>query len=401
MNNICLISENNLNYITLNFKNNTFNIDTNIYIFDIIEHDKILIYQCNEKFKKISDNIIYYTEDSFLYFMNKDLMSKYKKIFLINNEWNDQALIDIENLYIKRIKNNDQYGNIEFIDDKLIINWNYWGKEIYIKIDNYSYIQENYKNHILEYNKNIPIHIFIHITMIEMWENIFIEFINTIKKSGLYDVLTKIHLGILGNISNIKSPFFNEYILNDPKINIIYIDQRNYLYEIHTINSIKSFCENHNDEEIYILYIHTKGVRKAGNENVTTSWRNMMSYFLIENYYECIKGLKYFDTIGNNIVNMYCNNNDINFVNNYHTLHYSGNFWWSKKSYILKLNYLKLIMNSKSINTRFQAENWILSGFPNCNIGIIFQDDTNTHPYHRYVFDYYKKLKIIIKNYKN
>lgn len=397
MNNIFLITENNLNYITLNFKNNTFHIENDLYIFDIFEHDKILIYKCNEIFEKISDDIIYYTEDSFLYFIEKDAMSIYKKFYLINNEWNDQALIDIKNLYIRRIKNNDQYGNLEFIDNKMIINWNYWGKEIYLKIDDYTYIQENYKNNILEYNKSIPIHIFIHITMIEMWESIFIEFINTIKISGLYDVLTMIHLGILGNISNYTSSFFKKYIVNDPKINIIYIDQRNYLYEIHTINTIKSFCENNDDEEIYILYLHTKGVRKAGNEDVTKSWRNMMTYFLIDNYIECIKGLHYYDTIGNNVVNMHCNN--INFVNNNHTLHYSGNFWWSKKSYILKLNYLNLIMDIKSVNTRYQAENWILSGYPECKIGILFQDDTNTHPYHRYVFDYYKKLKILIKNY--
>ena len=397
MNNIFLITENNLNYITLNFKNNTFHIENDLYIFDIFEHDKILIYKCNEIFEKISDDIIYYTEDSFLYFIEKDAMSIYKKFYLINNEWNDQALIDIKNLYIRRIKNNDQYGNLEFIDNKMIINWNYWGKEIYLKIDDYTYIQENYKNNILEYNKSIPIHIFIHITMIEMWESIFIEFINTIKISGLYDVLTMIHLGILGNISNYTSSFFKKYIVNDPKINIIYIDQRNYLYEIHTINTIKSFCENNDDEEIYILYLHTKGVREAGNEDVTKSWRNMMTYFLIDNYIECIKGLHYYDTIGNNVVNMHCNN--INFVNNNHTLHYSGNFWWSKKSYILKLNYLNLIMDIKSVNARYQAENWILSGYPECKIGILFQDDTNTHPYHRYVFDYYKKLKILIKNY--
>jgi hypothetical protein len=399
MNNIFLITENNLNYITLNFKNNTFNIENDLYKFDIIEHDKILIYKCNEIFEKISDDKIYYTEDSFLYFIDKDAMTIYKKFFLINNEWNDQALIDLKNLYIRRIKNNDQYGNIEFMDNKMIINWNYWGKEIYTKIDDYTYLQENYKNNILEYNKSIPIHIFIHITMIEMWESIFLEFINTIKKSGLYDVLTKIHLGILGNISNYKSSFFETYLLNDSKINIIYLDQRNYLYEIYTINTIKSFCENNDDEEIYILYLHTKGVRKAGNENVTTSWRNMMTYFLIDNYVECIQGLQYYDTIGNNVVNMHCNNTNINFVNHNHTLHYSGNFWWSKKSYILKLNYLKLIMDVKSVNSRYQAENWILSGYPECKIGILFQDDTNTHPYHRYVFDYYKKLKILIKNY--
>jgi hypothetical protein len=236
--------------------------------------------------------------------------------------------------------------------------------------------------------------------MIENWEFILNELIISIKKSGLYYITNTIHLGILGDIKNLQNDYFKNNILNDNKFNIIYIDSRTYLYEIHTINSIKSFLETEEKEEVYILYIHTKGVRRAGNENVTNSWREMMSYFLIDKYMECLENLSYYDTIGNNIVNLYCDTNSDNFVNNSHTLHYSGNFWWSKKTYINKLNYLKLNLTNNSSNTRYQAENWILSNYPDCKIGILFQDDTNTHPYHRYVFNYYKNMKVICKEYK-
>jgi len=275
-------------------------------------------------------------------------------------------------------------------NDKIIIDWNYWGKEYYIKIDNYTYVKNDCKYLINNFKSCIlhPIHIFIHICMIENWQIIFDEQINTIKKSGLYEKCAKIHLGIVENIniSNICN------IFNDNKFDILYIDSNINLYENHTINHIKKYCENiHN--EIYILYIHTKGVRKAGNDIVTKSWRKMMQYFLIEEHNEFLKYLDIYDTIGNNIVNLQCNDS----INKEHSLHYSGNFWWSKKSYIDNLNYIDLDLTQNAINTRYRAENWILSKSPNAKIGVIFQDITNTHPYHRYVFEYYKELKIIVK----
>lgn len=374
MNNILLINNISNTLLTLNFQNNT----CGDSFFEIIDKDKILV-----------DNQIYYTNDSYLYFSDLTLTQFFKKIFLIHNEWNDSAIINLNNMTLKRLQHNDQEGKIIIENNKLIIDWNYWGKEYYNKIDNFTYVQENY-NYEQYIETKCPIHIFIHICMIENWKEIFEDQIKTIKKSGLYDRCEKIHLGILGNnIQNI--PF-------DKKFNILYYDSRTTLFEIHTINHIKTYCDNL-DYEIYILYIHTKGVRKAGNNSVIQSWRKMMEYFLIEQYKICIDNLNIYDTLGNNVVNMYCYNKDEIAINNKHTLHYSGNFWWSKKSYIDKLNYLQLDLTQNAINTRFRAENWILSkyGDDNINIGIIFHDITNTHPYHRYVFDYYKELKIIIK----
>ena len=79
-----------------------------------------------------------------------------------------------------RIKNNDQFGSFEYNNDKLIINWNHWGQEIYHKYDDYNYYQENYNPEIYKsvYNNNVKLIIFIHITMIEDWLNIFSELIN-------------------------------------------------------------------------------------------------------------------------------------------------------------------------------------------------------------------------------
>jgi hypothetical protein len=391
MNKIYIINYLNDYEIDLNFKTNTFSYNDISYKFDIPSNDKIIIYNNENENKEI-----YYTEDSYLYYIDLQLKNKIKKFFLIHNEWFDQIIVNFEKNIIKRINHNNEIANFIYDYEKLVIIWNYWGKEIFIKHDNYTYIKDEYiKNKLQISNEiisnNIPIHIFIHICMIENWETIFNDQINTIKKSGLYDICEKIHIGLLGNINN-----FNNIIFNDEKFNILYIDSRINLYEINTINFIKYFCLNI-EYEIYILYIHTKGVRKAGNENVTTSWRKMMEYFLIENYQHCINNLHNYDTIGNNIVNMYCVNMNEICVNKNHTYHYSGNFWWSKKSYIDKLTFLNIDLSKSNINTRYVAENWILSQYPSASIGYIFQDDTNTHPYHRYVFDYYKDINIIIK----
>ena len=389
MNNIYIINNYFDNIITLNFQNNNFKQNDLLHNFEIIDKNNILI-------KWHDSPEIYHTYDSYLYFSvvsDVNLKNIFKKIFLIHNDWNDSAIINLNTNKLSRIQFNDQYGDIiDLSNDNLIINWNHWGKEKYQKIDNFTYIAENSKyliNKDINLTNHQPIHIFMHICMIENWKSIFDEQIYIIKKSGLYDKCEKIHLGIVVNIINISEilNLFNDNLSDNlsNKFNILYIDSNINLYEIHTINHIKRYCNTLN-HEIYILYIHTKGVRRAGNENVIISWRKMMEYFLIEKYEESIKYLDTFDTIGNNIVNM-------------HALHYSGNFWWSKKSYIDKLPYLDLDLTHNAINTRYIAENWILSNYPNANVGVIFQDITNTHPYHRHVFDYYKDLKIIVKRY--
>jgi len=389
MNNIYIINDSCEYNILLNFESNTFKINDIIYKFDLCNKDEIKIFWSE-------DNIIsYFTDDSYLYFSNIELRNSIKVIFLIHDEWYDQAIINFKSKKINRIKNIDQYGTFYIEDNNLVINWNFWGKENYVKIDYNTYVQQDYIINNYDLNNSIPIHIFIHICTIENWKEIFIELIDKIKKSGLYNIISKIHLGILGKIN-----ILDDEIFKDDKFNILYIDQKIDLYENHTINHIKSFCDKSIDKEIYILYIHTKGVRRAGNENVIKSWRNMMEYFLIENYNNCLKYLSYYNTLGNNVVNSHIYEKNEVSICDKHTLHYSGNFWWSKKSYINSLSYINLDFNKDSYKSRFKSENWILSKYDNKSnkFGILYQDNTNTHPYHRYVFHNYINNNIIIKN---
>lgn len=387
-----VIDIDNAFFIELDFEKNIFILNNVIYKFKLIEHYKLCIYWSNNNYDT------YITDNSFIFYSNILLKNQIKLIYLKNDDWNNNNVIINFNKNIlikidtewKESKEHKEY-KIEINNNFLKIYWNHI-IELFIKKNDFYYIKNdknNNKNLIL--NKNIPeIHIFIHICCIENWIEIFNEQINLIKSSGLYNIINKIHLGILSDLNNI-----NLSIFNDPKFNIIYIDSRNYLYEIYTINSIKSFCEREN-KEIYILYIHTKGVRKMGNDYVVKSWRNMMEYFLINNYSNCIDYLEYYDTLGCNLINSKCVTSENASINQQHFYHYSGNFWWSKKSYIDKLNYIPLNLSIDSDFTRFKAENWILSNYPDAIIGIIYQDNTNYHPYFRYVFDHYKKIDFYV-----
>jgi hypothetical protein len=314
----------------------------------------------------------------------------------MHTEWSDQIILNYNTKFCFRLDKINENGPFEEQDNKIIINWSNWGKETFYKIDNYTYssrdIYEIYLQSLKKIKKVEPIYIFYHICCIDNWKEIYTEQMNTIKESGLYDKVEYIFVGILGN-------FEKEYF-NDPKIKILYTDKRTELYEIQTINFIKNFTLDQNlfkNQEAYILYIHTKGVRNAGNKDCVTSWRKMMEYFLIEKYENCIQFLDEYDTLGCNIVNQECFDIEKVRVNKSHSLHYSGNFWWSKKSYIQKLPNLEIDLSPDSINTRYRAENWILSQYPNAKVGVLFQDNTNFHPYFDYIFNYYKEMEFFVK----
>jgi hypothetical protein len=406
MNKIYIINEYLSCEIILVFLSNKFELNNVFYNFDLIDKDKLLIYWGE------NDVQTFYTEDSYIFYSSTYYKDILKKLFIIHTEWHDQIILNFEKKKLFRVDYKNETGKFYYDEiDRLVIEWNNWGTEIFEKIDEYTYKLINYKNEKIEEHQkieedgkiedgekieealNVPIHIFIHICTIEDWAIILDEQINLIKNSGLYNIVEKIHLGILGDIH------LGSVLLDyDEKIEIMYIDEKIHLYEIPTINSIKSFCDNLVDHsEAYILYIHTKGVRNSGNKNVMKSWRNMMEYFLIENYKECLKNLEIYDTLGNNPINNFCVDKKSVIINDNHAYHYSGNFWWSKKTYIDKLDYINIDYSKNSINTRYRAENWILSKYPDCNTGVLFWDNTNTHPYHRYVFDYYRNMKVFVK----
>jgi hypothetical protein len=163
------------------------------------------------------------------------------------------------------------------------------------------------------------IYIYIHVCCINNWKEIFNKLYSNIKNSGLHNIIKSIKCSILSK-DNDDILFFND--LNDSKIEILGISNNLDLYETPTINLLHDHSLN---EDFYVLYIHTKGV-KHNNQNINvTDWVNYLTYFNIQKYETCIKSLLDYDTVG---VNLQGGNDPT---------HYSGNFWWSKSSYIKKL----------------------------------------------------------------
>jgi hypothetical protein len=173
------------------------------------------------------------------------------------------------------------------------------------------------------FNNNIPIYIYIHVCCIGSYEEIFNDLIFKIKTSGLYHVVKEIRCCVLGKTDNVKPFIFNK----DPKIVLKSCSDELLLYETFTINRI---YEDSKKESFYCLYLHTKGVTRS-EDIFVKHWVDYMCYFNIYNYERCIKLLENNDTVGVELLYK----QDTVFDN---PCHYSGNFWWSKSSYIKRLS---------------------------------------------------------------
>uniref|UniRef100_A0A6C0B066 Glycosyltransferase n=1 Tax=viral metagenome TaxID=1070528 RepID=A0A6C0B066_9ZZZZ len=194
-----------------------------------------------------------------------------------------------------------------------------------------------------------PIYIYIHVCCINNWKTIFKNLYDNIKIYKIYDKVTEIRIGILGD----DEEFFNQ--LNDNKIKILgYSKNKPGVFERFTLNKM---YQDSLKEDFYCLYMHTKGVSKRHENNIMIKeWVECMLYFNLNFHEFCIEYLKYFDAIGIllgmggqincdsnidkfNLPNI-INNKEIKikqrFTKNigFPLLHYSGNFWWSKSEHI-------------------------------------------------------------------
>ncbi len=382
MNEIFIILNNEYSFVNLVFENykNEFIFKGKYFNFEFLHKNKLKIFDNNESY-------ILDTLDSFIFTNKLANTLVFKLIELNHNEWFDQALLNFNNNEIIRIKDRNQYGVFTIDNNILNINWHFWGKENFIEYD------ENIFNHesLIRYDLKKDILVFAHVCNLNDGIQIFNDQYEKILKSKIYNNIKKIFILWLGNYKNELDKYED--------IEIIKLSEDITYYEFLSINKILEIINQYKDE-YKVLYFHNKGTTKAGNQSVTISWRNMMEYFLIEEGDYCYNNLDYFDTIGCNLINQ--NENNVSNINDEHSFHYSGNFWWSKSNYIKNLDKLKVSDDEKERKeNRYQCENWLLSKLKNKNIGIIYQDNTNVHPYHRYVFENYKNKKLSIKKLKN
>lgn len=162
-------------------------------------------------------------------------------------------------------------------------------------------------------------YIYIHITCLNHYKQIFETILKKIKESGLYDSVIKIFVSFIG---------IPDVVFNDDKIEIIYQGILGQ-YEVETINRI------HVPDDCPVLYLHSKGVTKPHIKQIQ-DWTDMMLYYLVEEWKMCIEGLKEYDTVGVNLHDKPIPRYNGNFV------HYSGNMWWTTGKHLKRLGKLQM-----------------------------------------------------------
>jgi hypothetical protein len=168
--------------------------------------------------------------------------------------------------------------------------------------------------------------------------------VEVINKTGFIDVVDTVF------INNIGAPIENKYngANNKDKYVVINYSDNTSLFEYPSLNLIKQISIDNADS--YVLYLHTKGITQSGPKlNNVNDWINMMLYFLVEKHDECIRKLKEYDTVG-------CN---YHLATHFCPVHYSGNFWWSKSSYINKLH----LLDETNVDKAY-AEFWLFTSNP-------------------------------------
>ena len=212
-------------------------------------------------------------------------------------------------------------------------------------------IYHKYFNELI--GKNIDSICFLHSFLKNGNTTILFEMIQTIIDSNILSKLDYIYIINFGDELKIN-PCYD--FLHSNKIKIINYSKNSDLFEIPTINLIKIFGGF--NENSKILYLHTKGVSYNTDPNrMITDWRNMMMHFVVGKHELCIDLLNKYDCIG-------CNYTEAPFP------HFSGNFWWTKASYVNSLSKI-------TSNIRHDAEWWILNNKFDANKYVLYNSNVD------------------------
>jgi hypothetical protein len=168
--------------------------------------------------------------------------------------------------------------------------------------------------------ESTPHYIFFHICFINNWVDVVNKLFDKIKSSGLYDKVDGIYCGVLGDKNNLSHPLFS-----DPKVNMLYHSENMTFFERPTLYYLHELSKK---SDFNVLYIHSKGIQHNGTNPCVEDWVDYLTYFNITRFQDCLKRLESSNVVGVNLQKE-------EYAEIYH---FSGNFWWSKSSYIRKLN---------------------------------------------------------------
>lgn len=226
------------------------------------------------------------------------------------------------------------------------------------------------------------IHVCFYCFTVNDWKEKLSRQINKMKNSGLYDAAETIHLFTGGEKSSDEpTPEFEsrkkevESLLTDfPKIELHY-SEINYQEGFCALSRICNLSKKEPNSKF--LYFHTKGVfnkyknfktKEIDEDKIEclSSWVEMLEYFTIENWKDCVEKLEEYELVG---------------MMNYGGWWW-GNFWWSSGSYTKNC----YDYESGGGRDRWAAEAWLQDSNPNANESKKFQ-------FYPYIIDYgYSKI---------
>jgi hypothetical protein len=217
-----------------------------------------------------------------------------------------------------------------------------------------------------------PIAIFIHTANVDGALQRLLQFASLLEKTHLLHIANKIFISYVGAETSVFHTIH-------PSFTIVHASRHLEAYELPTQNLIWNYAKDHSNSQI--LYLHTKGVGKEKNECIE-DWINYMLYFCVERWEEATHMLKDHDTTGVDLLQE-------------PTMHYSGNFWWAKASYIQSLpqpyEFANLEKYPNPLNSlRHNQEFWIC--YSKKAHACMWQSNINCyerhlHRYHRNLYD--------------
>jgi hypothetical protein len=171
----------------------------------------------------------------------------------------------------------------------------------------------------------------------------------SILNQGLINITTKLIVFITKYDENCHE--LDNILNNRDKLILVKTNQN--LFERFAINNYKDYIP---DKDYYLYYFHTKGVKSLDDPliHIFSSRRQILNFYTLLQYRINLQLLEKYDAIG-------CS------LSLYPKKHFSGNFWWSKSSYLQTLD---------NINDKYLSpEMYILSNW-NCKY-ISLANDTN------------------------
>ena len=190
-------------------------------------------------------------------------------------------------------------------------------------------------------------HGFFHVALMNGFGGLAIalEMHGRVLESGLYDASDRIHVGIVGDLS--QASFLMDYVFTRySKYAVEHISPNTLEFEWPTLQKMQEHCKANEDD---VWYAHTKGARNCRpdvpnriQKNIR-DWRGVMCHEVMSKHAECKQLLQEHDAVG-----------PLLSVDKW-SPHFVGNFWWARASHIRKL----FEIPNEKLKEREYAEAWI------------------------------------------